>query len=65
MEKNIEVGGHISKMVTPENNELYKVAKDMFRNETEDAWHMGWINVSKFIDYIEEVYGLEKLVKDK
>ena len=60
----VRVGLRKPRMVTPENNELYEVARDMFDEETGTGWHMGWINVSNFVDYIEETYGLDKL-KDK
>lgn len=61
----IEVGMTEKKMVTKLNHELYNSAVDIMGENTGNGWHIGWIGVGAFIDWLEANYEIKKKTKTK
>lgn len=56
----IKVGKYDKKEVSELNNELYKKAEEILQDETGSGWHIGWIGVGCFVDWIENNYEITK-----
>lgn len=61
----MKVGNYQKKVVSELNHELYQKAKLLIEGDEGDddyvgGWHMGWQEVGKFIDWLEENYIIQK-----
>ena len=48
-----------TKVYTELNKKLFKEAKDIMEpDDTVGCWHLGWQNVSQFIDFLDKHYDI-------